>query len=263
MKNLLALLVFGALSLHEAQAQGSSSFKAITEALGATFHDEITARQARLGFTLVDARRAPHAMARKVSERDWQIEMDQSMHDLTALNPATMALILCHEVGHFLGGAPYVVGRPLTAAVTSRAPKKMSCEGQADYFAATSCFHRIVKSVPALEAAPEVSLDHDLARQCESAYAHPRDQKICRIGLRASSELATIYATTLRAMDMPSSFVERFSHEVTDRTLNYVGEYPDLSCRYQTMAHGMLCNETVEGECRNSAWVRPSCWFLP
>lgn len=244
-------------------AQETNTFKTVSTTIKNVFADEFLARNAHLNFKVIEAKNYPHAMARKISETDWEIEMDQSMLELTSLNPATLVMILCHETGHFIGGEPFVVGRQLTPAVMSRAPKKMSCEGQADYFAAAQCFHRVLKELPSMtNALPKLEAG-DLAQKCDESYHAEVDRLLCRIGIRASAELTEIYQHTLAKMDMPQLFLHRFSSEMTERTLNYVGEYPSLDCRFQTMSHGVLCNESREGECLDSQWMRPACWFLP
>lgn len=244
-------------------ARMEDPFITISTAIKSIFAYELSSHNAQLVFKLIEAKKYPNAMARKKSETDWEIEMDQSMLELTSNNLATLVMILCHETGHFIGGQPYVVGRQLTPAVMSRAPKKMSCEGQADYFAAAQCFHRVIKEMPQLlDILPE-SRDLGLSQKCDESYQSEVDRRVCRIGIRASAELTEIYQHTLARMDMPQIFLHRFSSEMTDRTLNYVGEYPSLDCRFQTMSHGVLCNELRGGECLDSQWMRPACWFLP
>ena len=201
----------------------------------------------------------PQALSRKTSEGVWQIEVYQSMLDLERQSIQTLGMMLCHEVGHFLGGEAYVVGRQLTPAVRSRAPKKMSCEGQADFFSTSVCFRKLADLVPELRNFKEE--ESDLSNECYLSYKQQDDIDTCLSGLKTAQNLSLVYEDVLVKMGFPTQFQNRFDNTVTDRTLNYVGEYPTLECHYQTLIHGLLCPKNNDDKCIDPRWTRPLCWF--
>jgi len=52
----------------------------------------------------------------------------------------SLALILCHELGHLYGGEPF-----------SDEYNKLALEGQADYFATLDCWDRVITEIPVRE----------------------------------------------------------------------------------------------------------------
>lgn len=68
--------------------------------------------------------------------RRWETDQVHIYGGLAALPNGTedvFALVLCHELGHLYGGLPY-----------SDEYNKMSVEGQADYWATSECFEKVL-----------------------------------------------------------------------------------------------------------------------
>lgn len=234
-------------------------FQKMRAALVDLYTLEVEGKGARFEIVLTDKDKIPQALSRKTSEGVWQIEVYQSMLDLKSQSIQTLGMMLCHEVGHFLGGEPYVIGRQLTPAVRQRAPKQMSCEGEADYFSTSVCFRKLAKLVAELKL--EKAFEGELNNECYLSFSTNGDREICLSGLKIARDLAIVYQDILTVMGFPTTFQNRFDPSVSDRTLNYVGEYPTLECRYQTLVHGLLCAEKENGECLDPRWMRPLCWF--
>ena len=234
-------------------------FQKLRAALVDLHTHEVEAKGSRFEIVLTDKDKIPQALSRKTSEGVWQIEIYQSMLDLKSQSIQTLGMMLCHEVGHFLGGEPYVIGRQLTPAVRQRAPKQMSCEGEADYFSTATCFRKLAELVSELKT--KSAVESELSNECFLSFHTQSDREICLSGLKIARDLATVYQEVLTVMGFPTTFQNRFDSTITDRTLNYVGEYPSLECRYQTLVHGLLCAEKEEGECLDPRWMRPLCWF--
>lgn len=174
--------------------------------------------------------------------------------------------ILCHELGHHLGGAPKKFRG------YSQKRSWSSAEGQADYYAAAKCLPFIFRqpiSSPKMEnlvgtkqlSAAEISCGNDL---------------ICSRILLAGYSVAKVFASLRDYMDEPS--LSAHDKELVWET--NMG-HPRPQCRLDTIRSGALCSvspslpfdgidpsigacfsyksDDVEGE----IGARPRCWFYP
>ena len=71
---------------------------------------------------------------------NWRIEIYGGVARAELIDRDALLLVLCHEMGHHLGGAPRTHIRPLFDKVGYW----LSVEGQADYFATAKCIKRFV-----------------------------------------------------------------------------------------------------------------------
>lgn len=178
-----------------------------------------------------------------------------------------LLMILCHEVGHFLGGHPKSKEDKF---------KWASAEGQADYFASAKCMKLVLKNDPQNEAkASKLDLPLEIKKLCEKQFPDRDDFNICIISAKASENVGHIAnfirgrSATAFNLTTPDPTVVRFS------TNEY---YPtQTQCRVDTILQGALCNtdpsipmsdhnENV-GACSRSngdeLGSRPRCWFKP
>lgn len=130
------------------------------------------------------------------------------------------ALILCHEIGHMIGGEPYqdIPGAEWT-----------SVEGQADFFAASICLPRYFKTL-------EPSLSADLIQQ--------------RIDFASLGffQLSQKYATSNQE---PVSLEKNAAEVATELNRH---SYPSDQCRLDTFKAGASC--LTEATCRAPAcWL--------
>jgi hypothetical protein len=166
----------------------------------------------------------------------------------------TYALILCHEIGHHLGGAPR---------------SNMSYEGEADYFGNLKCMRRYLGSLSSTDLyaqRPPMSL---IAR-CQSSFQSADDVQICARSLAAAQVLGNILKdVTHQKGDQPS--LDESDPKVVQVTDT---GHPKAQCRLDTFRTGALCmvpvreelsdTDTNAGACnpnRDSSNRRPPCWF--
>lgn len=247
MKKILVVLL--CLSSYMTFAKVSEAeFEYISGSLSRIFDNEFSELSSSLKISLKRAPNdKPNAFAAKREQGIWEVTIISSLLNLEQLSPASLGMILCHEVGHFIGGTPYVVGRQLTAAVRARAPKKMSAEGQADYFASQICFKKLIQEVPEiLNQIHFYPIDTVTKNECADEN--------CAKAIHAAYETTLVYQELMRHLDVNENFSGHLNNEASERTLDYVGEYPTLDCRFETFVNGLTCNED---NCEN----RPICWF--
>jgi hypothetical protein len=141
------------------------------------------------------------------------------------VTPDAFALVLCHELGHAYGGAPYI-----------RAASEMSAEGQADYYGAQTCLKSLL---PKIEATGEEPSDY-IANKC----ARASNSSLCERQLMAGEHLGTLLST-MKNERTPD-------YETPDKSVVSRTElsYPKtVQCRLDTYQAGSL------------GLARPACWF--
>ncbi len=193
----------------------------------------------------------------------WNVNMYGGLARHETITEDGFALVLCHEIGHHIGGAPKVKGLLNRWA---------SNEGQSDYFATLKCLRQtflndnnqaIVKTLNA----PEV-----LVKSCAKAWPNKDDSAICVRGGMAGHSVSKLFqalrqSTVEPKFDTPDSAIVAKTDD----------KHPATQCRLDTFFQGALCekgmNEDVsqtdelKGTCNTSqgqtAGVRPLCWFKP
>jgi hypothetical protein len=171
------------------------------------------------------------------------------------------ALVICHEIGHHIGGAPKVGTFDPWA----------SNEGQSDYFATLKCLRKVFLNDNNLAVIKKLKAPKALIDACAAAWTSNIDKSICiRSGL-AGASVASLIASL---KGQPESKFETPDMKVVSVTY---GEHPDTQCRLDTFFQGALCeasfnddvsqNDEVEGTCHKSLGhtigLRPLCWFKP
>jgi len=230
-------------------------FEFISEAIQSIYSDEIKNEVDELDFILSkDSQKKANAFAKRRKDK-WEITVVSSLLDLKSVTPATLGMIMCHEMGHFMGGAPYVVGRPITSVLRGRAPRKMSCEGQADFFGSSDCFKKLVKRLPWILNVLKIypALD-EITKNCDG-------DETCKQLIYASYETVLTYQELLTQYGVHEGFQGHMDTLDSDRTLDFVGEYPSLECRFHTFVNGILCPSLNSNECVDMKWSRPACWY--
>ena len=170
------------------------------------------------------------------------------------VNKDELRLIICHEIGHHIGGAP-------------KASSWASGEGQADYFASTKCLRKVFLKYPI-----ELDLNQvpkNIVQKCENAFEQYKDVQVCVrssiTGLNTAKLFAELNGTTPPDPQMHDpSVVTSTKHR-----------HPLPQCRFDTYSAGANCSishhtafsskdETI-GACHeingHFIGIRPKCWF--
>ncbi|WP_133566619.1 hypothetical protein [Bacteriovorax stolpii] len=180
------------------------------------------------------------------------------------LTPDSFRMILCHELGHLFGGAPRKNVPPeWDGPVGSDGMSLMSSEGQADYYASSACFKRILtlekhsSKIDLKRAGPA------LKKKCQViAKKEGKDFEICLRSALAGLDFLNL------VRDFPISC----EHEDKTVAKELIRDfYPDRQCRLDTIINGTLCSEVLplslhpfddsKNTCVASYALRPKCWF--
>jgi hypothetical protein len=190
----------------------------------------------------------------------WKVNMYGGLARHETITEDGFALVLCHEIGHHLGGAPKV-GMFLN--------KWASNEGQSDYYAALKCLRKTFLNDDNATIVSALNAPETLVTACAKNHANKDDKNICiRTGM-AGVSVSNLFAALRNGT--PAQFQTPDAGVVTSTN----DAHPAYQCRLDTFFQGSLCGagmndevsqkEEVQGTCHktlgHSIGMRPSCWF--
>ncbi len=201
----------------------------------------------------------------------WEVNMYGGLARRPEITQDGFALVLCHEIGHHLGGYPF---RSDWAAN----------EGESDYFASHACPRMIWKDDLAVNATFRDTVEAAPKALCDQVWTTVEDQNLCyrvMTGAKSTADMASVLGNSKASWATPDK-------KVVNRTDN---NHPAGQCRLDTYAAGALCTKTFDeavipgkdlGWSRNGKdgeraatqysctqfenfqlGFRPLCWFKP
>lgn len=150
-----------------------------------------------------------------------------------------LAWVLCHELGHGLGGSPHK---------ESGAPPYSAVEGQADYYSTQVCLRQIL---PHLNGIPFMTAPTSFTQTlCDKAFTTIPEQMLCYRQFRYLEQHRQ------RMNEQQSSSQPPVQFETPDTTQTpeintHPYYYPGSQCRLDTLVAGVLL------------LPRPLCWWRP
>ena len=160
-------------------------------------------------------------------------------------SPSLIALTLCHEIGHFLGGSPK---QHFNGDVQEH---WSSSEGQADWFAAKECLPLVYHELKNLFTAGDPS-SYQATKLCQKTI-NP-DQ--CKWILSTGQEFLDFSFYYFSDSKSQKTSLLNTAPEKPEQTL--INTYPSDQCRLDTYKAGGLCASQAAEKCQ-----RPACWFVP
>jgi subtilisin-like proprotein convertase family protein len=207
--------------------------------------------------------------------RVWTLNMYGGLARRPEVSPDGFALVVCHELGHHLGGFSFVRDTMMSWA---------SNEGQSDYFAAQACAKEIWKGRTAENATHRATVNPVAKAACEINYAAQEARDLCFRTADASLSLAGLLAV------LNKTTPPRFETPSTLEVAATADPHPEAQCRLDTYLAGSICTtafdkrvipakelpnqQDAEAELlagkysclASDGWVsaqRPRCWFKP
>lgn len=207
----------------------------------------------------------------------WQVKITGGLARRPELSPDAFTLILCHELGHHLGG--FVIAPQQTPFEKPWAAN----EGQADYFSTHVCSHRMWSADTQKNAGFRNTVKPAARRLCDSVWVDAEEQNLCYRVLTAvesmTNTMAALTGKPVPQFDTPDlSVVEKTNHA-----------HPAPQCRMDTTAQAALCTaffdsgiipgkgvpqggDSIEAERESASFscsqysgysigLRPNCWF--
>ena len=177
----------------------------------------------------------------------WFVKMFGGMARRQEMTADGFRLVVCHEIGHHLGGFPQYQGG------------WASNEGQSDYYAPHVCFRKMMerKTDPLGYVEPKINAD------CDGFWKNSQNRYICKRGMMGGLSLAKL----LGALGNTRVDINSKDRTVVSRTSD---AHPAAQCRLDTMVAAALCkNSWNDGVIARSASQsyscanRPRCWYAP
>lgn len=219
---------------------------------------------AKLGFNLKIERLWKKGVMNAEAEQignDWILRMFGGLARYRNMSEEAYTLVLCHELGHHIGGAPKYIKDRIWAAN----------EGQSDYFATLKCARRMWNDVDNNSRLTLLQIPPELKSICDANWKNENDKLVC---LRSGSGglIVTEILAFLRRKPRPK--IETPDPTEVKETYDH---HSKAQCRLDSFISGAICNMSyledvtfeseVSGTCHglngDTVGLRPRCWFKP
>ena len=191
----------------------------------------------------------------------WQVNMFGGLARRPEVTLDGFALVVCHELGHHLGGFPY-------------ASSWAANEGQADYFATLACGKNLWSEKLEENATYRKTVDPVAKKYCDTVNAGVEEQDLCYRQMAAGMSLGKLLGVLGGTPNI--NYGTPDASKVT-KTNN---AHPAAQCRLDTYMAGALClstwddalipkTELISSKVTCTAanefedGLRPLCWYKP
>lgn len=190
--------------------------------------------------------------------RNWVVEMYGGLARHAQMTEEGFASVLCHEIGHHIGGAPRYSG------------DWASNEGQSDYFSTTKCMRFMYEKEDNEAWLKTVKLDAMAASRCQQQFpTNRKEELLCLRSTYAAQSIAKMFAALDGGDEAQFNTPDQ---RVVTRTSH---GHPAAQCRMDTLFNGATCQvdksvemdtDVLKGTCNQGVdrfgW-RPRCWYKP
>ena len=206
-----------------------------------------------------------NAFAKKDKD-NWVITLYGGFARHEAITKDAISLLVCHELGHHMGGAP--VKRNFLGF-----KQWATNEGQADYWANLKCLRRVFSKEDNIKALSGKRIPSLVQDKCRDSFNNEQEAALCMRTAMAGKSISNVFSN-LRQLEKEISFSTP-STKIVKRTSK---KHPMPQCRLDTYFSASLCAESIDqevsyedqkaGVCsrliqRNDLGTRPLCWFKP
>ncbi len=191
--------------------------------------------------------------------RTWIVAMFGGLARHPMMTIDGMAAVVCHEIGHHIGGAPIKSGSRWAAN-----------EGQADYFAMLKCLRLVYGGLHSPRAwVRPATVPATVVAKCTGTFRSTSDVELCERSSLAGQALGNIFA------DLKKGSGPTFDTPDTSVVSSMDDDHPAPQCRLDTYFAGSVCGKDVSEDVSNTdvtqgtcstergdiIGVRPTCWY--
>ncbi len=235
-------------------------FMRISSELEALYSSEVSSRGGKLIVEKAWKSSEVNAYAQR-EKGDWKVILLGGIARHKHQTADGFALIVCHEIGHHLGGVPRYDGIDIGWATN---------EGQSDYFSVMKCLRRYWQDSDNAAAITSKEIPQKLLNECGQNWLWNRDEALC-----IRSGMAGLAAANLFASLAWFSKTPKFETPDTKFVNSTAAGHPKAQCRLDTYLQGAICearmdeemSSEVKGSCHETSGhksgMRPRCWFKP
>jgi hypothetical protein len=191
----------------------------------------------------------------------WQVNMYGGLARHPLITDDGFMMVVCHELGHHLGGAPRY----------DRNTNWASNEGQADYFAGLKCMRRVLQSDDNVTIVSTMTVDAEATKQCSSVYKSESEIALCQRIAMAGKSLGQLLG------DLGGNSNVNFTTPDKKVVRSTNDNHPAAQCRLDTYFQSMLCDKSIDEDLSKASpipgacikkdgftqGVRPLCWYKP
>lgn len=205
------------------------------------------------------------------SGKTWKVSMFGGLARHETITQDGMSLVVCHEVGHHIGGAPKKGGAG-DDWWGGGAANWATNEGQADYFATLKCLRKAFLNDNNISIVSAMNVPAAVTQNCQKANkGNAEDTALCVRMSMAGKSVSDLFSVL---GNLPATKFETPDTKVVTKTDD---NHPKAQCRLDTYYQGSLCDinmnedvsqkDEVKGTCHpklgHKVGTRPLCWFKP
>ncbi|MBC7537644.1 MAG: hypothetical protein H7281_02390 [Bacteriovorax sp.] len=193
----------------------------------------------------------------------WHVNMFGGLARHPLVTDDGFLLVVCHETGHHLGGAPKM------GSIFGN--NWASNEGQADYFGSLKCMKRVLEKDDNQAIVAKMTIDPDAKSKCEMVYKSGDEVALCERIAMAGKSLAQLLG------DLGGNSIVAFNTPDQSVVKKTFDAHPQAQCRMDTYFSGSLCDKAysedvsdkspIDGTCIKkdgyAVGPRPLCWYKP
>jgi len=213
------------------------------------------------------------------SGNTWNVAMFGGLARHETITEDAMSLVVCHEIGHHIGGAPKKGGSIRATgggwwggSTGGGTISWASNEGQADYFATLKCLRKTFLNDNNKAIISKMDVPASVTEMCKKMTKNnAEDSAICVRTSMAGKSVANLFSALSR---LPEAKFDTPDSKVVSSTDD---NHPKAQCRLDTYFQGSLCDvnmnddvsqtDEVTGTCHPKlgfkVGTRPLCWFKP
>ena len=242
-----------------------AQFNKVIDRVGVLYSKEVQQKGGTLTFERNWTDGTVNAYAHRDEEtgKIWYVSMFGGLARHPQMTEDAFAVVVCHELGHQIGGAPRKTD-------SSGGLRWASNEGQADYFATLKCLRRFFAGQDNQAVVAKLKVPQIVTNNCKVNFANANEIAVCQRSAMAGEVLGNFFKALMNTTTALSfSTPDKNNVQVT-----YDG-HPQAQCRLDTYFQGSLCDKSVAeavsdtdvnlGTCtkRNGDQygLRPNCWY--
>lgn len=207
--------------------------------------------------------------------KTWKVSMFGGLARHSTVTEDGLALVVCHEIGHHIGGAPKKggsAGGGWWGGGSTGGTSWASNEGQSDYFATLKCLRQVFLNDNNSAIIAKMNVPSFVTEQCQkSTRGNKEDSAICVRASMAGKSVSDLFSALSKT---PETKFDKPDSKVVSSTND---SHPAAQCRLDTYFQGALCEigmnepvsqtDEVKGTCHgflgHKSGLRPLCWFKP
>ena len=243
------------------------AFNKVIDRVMALYNADVTSKGGKLQVNRLWTDGTVNASASRTGDV-WTVNMYGGLARFPTLNFDGFTIVMCHELGHHLGGFPRIGTR------------WASNEGQADYFAAMKCFRRVNEHDDNAAIVAALHVPAVVTTRCATQFKSQAEINLCErsamAGMNTSSVLWELSHSGLSGIFDRSSRPD-FNKTDTNVVTTTDNNHPKAQCRLDTMYNASICSvahsedfgqdSPIIGSCAeekgDTMGNRPHCWYKP